>query len=700
MSEPAAEDPALQIPVPRARPGSLPRTAKARTGTGTAWPALMMSLLFLRHCAPRQWNEITGIIADEEERRAQGRGTVADLAGEIGTRVTAAMPGGFLGTSPRVTPLIRPLGNGLITGGAVECAYLGPGAYSRFLGDMAAAAHPGVSSSPTPPEAARLMAGLAVAGASGGSLRVWDPYLRGGELITAAWEAWPAGDDFSATGDCPRPVMAPFSAMGLVLAGVPHAALTETRAGKVPGLREAGIILLAPPFNEPGTAGNLNTGWPLGEPPSGKSHHAWLQYALTCLPDGGRGAVLMPLAAGSARSPSQRAIREAAVSAGAVDAVLALPPGLFESSTARQALWIIRRPAGAPGPVLFADLSRMTAPGWGEKDLAPGTASTVTGLYRNRPAMKTGTRENIPGGGTAILAAPDTIRDTEWSLSPARYLQPAPALDTSPAPALGPLLGSLRTRSEQAARETAPAVTSAAAFRYRPAPGSGLPRGWRQVPLTQICDIQAGPHRNKVSEAIPDGDVPVIQPRHLNGGHIDAAGADRVSEETALAAGARFRLKPGDIVSARAGAIGPAALSGPGHAGWIMGQNLLRIRVTSRAEADPAYLREFLALPGVLDWIREQAKGATVPTLSHAVLGTLPVPLPPLAVQQEAARMISGVAASAGSFRSLADSADQARTALAEGLLSGRLEPGRPRRPPAAAPSAARVQRSTSRKGR
>ena len=153
-------------------------------------------------------------------------------------------------------------------------------------------------------------------------------------------------------------------------------------------------MLVAPPFNGPVGGMSPDFTWPLGPPPPAKSHFAWLQYALTCLAPGGRAAVLMPVGAGSAEGPSQRQIREQAVIQGAVEAVITLPAGLFAGSGAGLALWIVGSPAGTPRPVLFADATPMATRSRGPRDLAPGTAAAITGLYQRRHGLTAGNKSS------------------------------------------------------------------------------------------------------------------------------------------------------------------------------------------------------------------------------------------------------------------------------------------------------------------
>ena len=70
--------------------------------------------------------------------------------------------------------------------------------------------------------------------------------------------------------------------------------------------------------------------------------------------------------------------------------------------------------------------------------------------------------------------------------------------------------------------------------------------------------------------------VPVIHPRHLRDGLIqagDAPAADAATLEM-------YRLQAGDVLLVRTGAMGQTAIVRRGESGWLPHTNLLRLRVT------------------------------------------------------------------------------------------------------------------------
>ena len=271
------------------------------------------------------------------------------------------------------------------------------------------------------------------------------------------------------------------------------------------------------------------------------------------------------------------------------------------------------------------------------------------------------------------MAAPGAVRATGYSLSPARYLSAWPA-DSPSSAGLEPerILAGLAAEIGAATRLGAQVAAMTAASPTGPRAGSPGRPG--QLPLERVCDIRPGPSQSRIRDASAQGEVPVVMPRHLRGGWIDANGAIAVSEETARDVGDRFRIAAGDILMSRTGTIRPPAVAGTANAGWLLSQNLLRLRVTSLEEVDPGYLAAFLGPPRVQDWIRVQARGTTVPSLSAQVLGALPVTIPPLRAQREAAAALAAITALIQAHRDVADSAQQALALLGDGLVNGTLQ--------------------------
>ncbi|MEO3809441.1 N-6 DNA methylase [Sphaerisporangium sp. B11E5] len=113
--------------------------------------------------------------------------------------------------------------------------------------------------------------------------------------------------------------------------------------------RHADAVLCNPPFADRDWGHDdliYDQRWTYGVPPRGESELAWVQHALAHLIPGGHAVLLMP--PGTAFRPSGRAIRTELLKAGALRAVIALPPGVVIPLHIGLQMWVLRRPGQEP----------------------------------------------------------------------------------------------------------------------------------------------------------------------------------------------------------------------------------------------------------------------------------------------------------------------------------------------------------------
>jgi hypothetical protein len=161
--------------------------------------------------------------------------------------------------------------------------------------------------------------------------------------------------------------------------------------------------------------------------------------------------------------------------------------------------------------------------------------------------------------------------------------------------------------------------------------------------------------------------VPVIHPRHLRDGLIragDAPDADPAALE-------EYRLKAGDVLWVRTGAMGQTAIVQHSESGWLPHTNLLRLRVKAKAGLSPAYLLMYLSQAAVLARIRDRSVRSVTTSLSTATLNDIEIPLPPLTEQQRILRTLRSLDEQTAAIEQRLSAARAARTALARHLTDG-----------------------------
>ncbi len=121
-------------------------------------------------------------------------------------------------------------------------------------------------------------------------------------------------------------------------------------------------ILTNPPFNVSdwceNDAVNWNIPWQYGPPPRKNANFAWLQHIIGHLSPNGCAVTLLPNGTLTTQNLAQRQIREQILLDGWVEAILALPAGLFYGTKIPCCVWIISR-ASAHDTVLFIDARQL-----------------------------------------------------------------------------------------------------------------------------------------------------------------------------------------------------------------------------------------------------------------------------------------------------------------------------------------------------
>lgn len=205
-----------------------------------------------------------------------------------------------------------------------------------------------------------------------------------------------------------------------------------------------------------------------------------------------------------------------------------------------------------------------------------------------------------------------------------------------------------------------------------------VPDSWAQAKLGDICDILAGPSGVRLTlEPRASSNIPVIAPRDLRNNKIAEDGSTAVTPGLADEL-ARYRLSSGDVVCARTGDLGRQALASKGQEGWLVGTGCLRLRV--RRPISAPYLTYYLGHPAVRDWITRNATGSAIPSLNTKTLGSMPVVLPPAAVQSVVAEVLGALDEKIAIHDQISRTTAELRDALLPLLLNSQVVAGEPTR--------------------
>ena len=160
--------------------------------------------------------------------------------------------------------------------------------------------------------------------------------------------------------------------------------------------------------------------WIWGEPSANDGNAAWTQHCLAHLADGGRAVIVLPNGALFEGGRAGR-IRQRIVKAGLLDAVFALPSGLFAWTAVPCAVLVFVKGRadvdGKPAPTLMVDLTESGDAQRGRTTtLADDLINEVAALYRDWVGGRN------PSAAYAAVASFDELAANDFVIDPGRYL--------------------------------------------------------------------------------------------------------------------------------------------------------------------------------------------------------------------------------------------------------------------------------------
>jgi hypothetical protein len=459
----------------------------------------------------------------------------------------------------------------------------------------------------TPPAVAELMLDLA-----GDAKVILDFACGSGNILrTAANHALERGAPLTCYGQDVSKTQARITLLRLLFissrAGIdpdsdsgPHIATGDSLlADAFPGLA-ADVAVASPPFGIHDWGRDrlaYDARWAFGGlPPRTEPELAWIQHALAHVVPGGRAVLLMPPAA--AKRPAGRKIRGELVRRGALQAVIALPPGSLPTTGISLHLWVLRkpRPGETARQVLFIDSTAATQQAGSE------FAAVRQMIGRSWSAYLASSSKAVRPGQSGTVPAIDLL-DDEVDLTPGSRLRPAPAgIATEPPDlldaaeeiraTLGVLGDSLPRLRVAGQGDTVPAwaaledlVRSGSAEIHRPGP-QAVPGPGRPGPGNFEAEVTS---QDILRGRPPSGAVPIDpqagEPTRVQAGDVLVAAAPRTVARVAAAEQVGAVLGRG-VYAVR---VDPQALDPWFVAGAISGADSRRIagQVTSTLSGTP-----------------------------------------------------------------------------------------------------------------
>lgn len=186
---------------------------------------------------------------------------------------------------------------------------------------------------------------------------------------------------------------------------------------------QADRVISVPPWNQRFPASDRlrdDARWMWGEPGPSDGNAAWIQHCLSHLRDGGRAVIVVPNGVLFESGRGGR-IRQRILKTGLLDAVVALPAGLFPWTAIPCAILVFRKGRsnvdGKPAPTLMVDLTASAEiPERGVSSLSDRVISDVAAMYSR---WVDGVAPNTDYASTAAY---DDLAANDFIIDPGRYL--------------------------------------------------------------------------------------------------------------------------------------------------------------------------------------------------------------------------------------------------------------------------------------
>ena len=155
------------------------------------------------------------------------------------------------------------------------------------------------------------------------------------------------------------------------------------------------------------------------------------------------------------------------------------------------------------------------------------------------------------------------------------------------------------------------------------------------------ASLQTGPFGTqlKASEYVDEG-IPVINVRNIGFGDVRKEDLEYLNEAKAEKLH-QHRLRKGDIVFGRKGAVERHALIDDSVDGWIQGSDCLRLRIKSQDVCE-RYLSHYLKTQAHQDWMQALCSfGATMSSLNQDIVRRISFPAPRIEAQKKIAATLT-----------------------------------------------------------
>jgi type I restriction enzyme M protein len=479
----------------------------------------------------------------------------------------------------------------------------------------------------TPPQIAGLMVALA-APAKGES--IYDPCFGAGELLTSAIDfamqsseqgkAWFNQAVLQVSGIELNESAYIVGLTRLVLAGCDDPQLEygnslERSVPTNPSQEGFNVVVANPPW---GWTTKLGVRYDLEHYPvmTKDSTGLFIQHALSSLRPNGRAVIAVPQGI-LFRRGAERRLREWLIGHHTVEAVISLPETAFLPFTAIKSSILVLRRGGTTKQIRMMDAGPYFQKGKGRQP-ATISESSICKLVENIRAAK-------PSESCWDIDV-ETLTKTDFDLTPRRRDQSG----------LNEIFDSLGqsvvvARLKDCCREIllGRQIPSAALDDKLPKP----PKPSSQQQFFNDIEVETR-HQGLIA---PVESIPYIRIKDIKKGQINKS-STWITAKAILGKDSYWKLRAGDVLLSKSSTIGKVGVVRNGAVGAVAANGLYVLR-TDGDRLDPHYLAAYLDTADCRAWLQDRASGGSISHLTKRILEDLPVPLPPLQLQQQVAAM-------------------------------------------------------------
>ena len=166
-------------------------------------------------------------------------------------------------------------------------------------------------------------------------------------------------------------------------------------------------------------------------------------------------------------------------------------------------------------------------------------------------------------------------------------------------------------------------------------------KGWEVKKLGEVCDVRDGTHDSP--KYLEHSDYVLITSKNItNDSNIDFSTANYISKEDYESINKRSYVESGDIIMAMIGTIGKPIIVKETDKKFCI-KNVALIKFGCSTMVINTYIQAMLNNPDYGQYIQSQNKGGTQKFVALGTIRNLPIPLPPMEIQQQFAERIDRI---------------------------------------------------------